>query len=524
MPGFPVRVGYPKYGLSPIADDILGNGRKEIIAASGRYVLAVTDSGENFLRKTTGCTTCPTFVDSAFSVSFAGSPHLLPLYYRAFDNITAGPVTGDFGVPGPKLVAVGDATKNVYQFGPTDVDQNGRADIVGTSFRTTGTPIALSFGKVLWALTDAGMVYRKKDISSVPDSFSVPNFEYHGICRLGDKLAIAAGDSLITKIYVPDTVTHAVDSFSIQGRYNLGPITVDLNNDGEPEVVLFTNDGKGVAITVDTSNLQPVFSLFAQVTTGKKMTANPIATDIDLDGRPDVIIPGTNTLYAFDQRLLAKNDFPQMIDDRVPQIDVIAAPITGELDRSGLPEIIVPNDLGSIHAINRGEIAGFPLNGGVKAAGSCLVFTDSTGGYLGYVGADGWFYLWQMDSDSTKNVWPMGGHDPAGTFALGQQQIGPVKEFADPFPSNQFFNYPNPVTAGTANFRYFLSKPPNRVILTVYDLSGRKVTEFLGSNVVGQNEQSWDCSGVTPGVYRCRIEVDFAGDTRTAFTDVAVIR
>lgn len=521
--GFPVRVGYPKYGLSPVADDILGDGRKEIILASGRFVSVVTDSGQNFLRQHTGCTTCPTFIDSAFSVSFAGTPHLMPLYYRAFDNITAGPVTGDFGAGGPKLVAIGDATKNVYQFGPTDADLNGRADIVGTAIRTTGTPIALSFGKVLWALTDAGWVYKKTQASALPDSFSVANTEYHGICRVGDSLglAVVAGDSLTTRIYF---IGRQIDSFAISGRYNLGPITVDLSNDGKPEVVLFTNDGDGVAVTVDASTIQPSFSLFAKVSTGKRMTANPVATDLDLDGRPDVIIPGTNSLYAFDQRLLPKNDFPQLLDDRVPQVDVIAAPITGELDRSGSPEIIVPNDLGSVHAVNRGEVSGFPLNGGVKAAGSCVLMTDVTGGYLGYVGADGWFYLWQVDSDSTRNVWPMGGHDPSGSFTLDQKQIGPPKEFADPFPGGQFFNYPNPVTSGTANFRYFLAKSPDRVILTVYDLSGRKVTEFPGTAVVGQNEQSWDCSSVTPGVYRCRIQVDFAGDTRTAFTDVAVIR
>jgi hypothetical protein len=38
------------------------------------------------------------------------------------------------------------------------------------------------------------------------------------------------------------------------------------------------------------------------------------------------------------------------------------------------------------------------------------------------------------------------------------------------------------------------------------------------------NEVLWDCDNITPGVYRCVINVDFAGRQETAFTDIAVIK
>jgi hypothetical protein len=38
------------------------------------------------------------------------------------------------------------------------------------------------------------------------------------------------------------------------------------------------------------------------------------------------------------------------------------------------------------------------------------------------------------------------------------------------------------------------------------------------------NEVLWDCAGVTTGVYRCVITVDFGGSTETAFTDIAIVR
>ncbi|HWR83878.1 MAG TPA: hypothetical protein VN285_11305, partial [Candidatus Deferrimicrobium sp.] len=61
--GFPVRAGFPRYGLSPIADDIDKDGTPEIIAASGRNLLLFTTNGENFLHKVTACDPCSTYYD-----------------------------------------------------------------------------------------------------------------------------------------------------------------------------------------------------------------------------------------------------------------------------------------------------------------------------------------------------------------------------------------------------------------------------------------------------------------------------
>ena len=75
------------------------------------------------------------------------------------------------------------------------------------------------------------------------------------------------------------------------------------------------------------------------------------------------------------------------------------------------------------------------------------------------------------------------------------------------------------------NSRYFLGREPERVTLNIYDLSGERIATLDGTTIgETDNEVTWDCSGVTPGVYRCVIEVDFNGDQIRAFTDIAVIR
>jgi hypothetical protein len=147
------------------------------------------------------------------------------------------------------------------------------------------------------------------------------------------------------------------------------------------------------------------------------------------------------------------------------------------------------------------------------------------GGKLGYLGADGWFYLWHTDEDEDSNFWPMAGADPAGTFAFDGSKLPALKQYASSLLEDAFYNYPNPVVDGSTTIRYFLAEEANSVTLKIYDFSGRQIGELTGpTSGMVDNELDWDCSGVTPGVYRCVINVDFGNSTETAYTDIAIIR
>jgi len=83
-----------------------------------------------------------------------------------------------------------------------------------------------------------------------------------------------AGDSLgggneQTRIYYiggraaeGDTLVH--NSLVLDGYYNYGPVLVDIDNDGQPEIVACSPDGELVYVTVDTTNTDPSFSILAQ--------------------------------------------------------------------------------------------------------------------------------------------------------------------------------------------------------------------------------------------------------------------
>ena len=555
MAGFPVRAGAPSFGLSPLVDDLNGDGEPEIIFASGANLCATTPTGGNFIHDVSQCDPCVTYYDSAFASVHPGRLHPVPLFARMQAEITAGPVTGDFGEAGTsKYVAVGRPVPNtsagrVYVFEGVDADGNGQADLADPSqpfFSTSGLPIAMSFGERLWVLTDRGQVYLQEDVTgSAANLGRFENEEYQGICQLDQGLILMAGDSLVeggaptTRLYFILSAEDTV-SFTFDGYYNLGPILVDVDRDGNSEVVVASVDGSIVLVSTNLNMTMPplptaAFQIMAQVETGYAFTVNPVAGDIDGDGYPDIVIGGDNAFYAFNRELGLLSDYPVEISDRVYYDDqgivgyyydlAVASPIVADIELGGGPEVVFPTYAGNLYSYGPDLSYGFPLSAGERGAGSPVVFTYDQGGALAYLGADGWFYAWEAAADSVKNYWPMGGHDPAGSFAFETSQLGEVQSFSSNFPEERFYNYPNPVTDGSTTIRYFLGADARRVELAVYDLSGKQVDLFDGPTSGGiDNELTYNCDNLTPGVYRCMIEVDFGGNTETAFIDIAVIR
>ncbi len=552
--GFPVRAGSPGLGLSPIVDDLNLDGTNEIIFASGRNLLAVTLDGENFIHQVSQCDPCITYYDTALASVHTGRPHPMPLFAETSEEISAGPVTGDFGLDlGEKYVAVGypvGGEGRVAIFRPFDGNSNGLADpaIPGQDyFPTSGAPIALSFGDALWVLTNKGHVYHMEspDDLPLPELYDFDEETYHGICRLDGNLLLLAGDSLTdssseqTRLWF----LNGLDSvaYTLDGYYDLGPILVDIDRDHNPEVVVFSNNGGAVLISIDLTTAAPAspFTLTAFRETGYQFTTNPVAGDIDLDGYPDLVIGGANAMYAFNRELTLLTGYPVEIDDRLHydydadsvigyyyRDYVTAGPVIADIEKGGQPELVFPTFAGNIYSFGPDLSYGFPLPAGERGAGSSLIFADTSGaGRLAYLGADGWFYAWEVAADTVSNYWPMGGHDPEGSFAFDATNLMAPKQFSDLFPEEKFYNYPNPVVDGATTIRYFLGQEASRVEFAIYDLSGREVARFDGPTSGGvDNERTWVCGEATPGVYRCLIEVDFGGETKTAFTDIAVIR
>ncbi|MBD3402715.1 hypothetical protein GF420_07455 [candidate division GN15 bacterium] len=536
--GFPVRCQLPFIGLSPVADDIDGDGTDEIIVVSSDALFVFTTDGGNFIHRESGCDPCVTYFNTAGATVNPGIQYPVPLYALLSDTIFSGPVTGDFGDPANgRLIAVGSragagGTGRVSIFEAVDGDLNGQADLAtgGLINNTIGIPVALSFGERLWVLTGDGYVYRKDSLAAgVDEILDLSADEYHGICQVGGALCLMSGDSIETNLTVitpdPGGGDAETASFGLGEYYQYGPITVDVDRSGQPEIVCFSDDGRGILVTVDTTGAGASFTVLERAETDLSVTTNPVAADINDDGYPEIIVGGVGFVYAFNRNLTLVTEYPLEVNDRFPEDNVIASPVIADIETGGQPETVFPTEVGNVYSFGEEPTFGFPVAAGELGTGSSVVYHDSTGGYVGYLGADGWFYSWEVNADTVYNYWPMFGADPSGSLEFNNDKLGSTTTLSDSFDENRFYNYPNPVLDGRTTFRYYLSEAPNRVTLTVYDLTGEEITSLEGPTMPGvDNEVDWYCGDVTPGVYRCRIEVEYGGDTKTTFTDVAVIR
>ncbi len=525
--GFPVRAGSGQlFHISPIADDLDGDGADELIYVSKRLLSVVTTRGEDFLELIDPCGTCPDFEDSSFASIHPGRSHVVPLFAELQADPLTGPVTGQFFDDGSphKLVAIGQQGR-LDVFAVNDNDGDGEADILTSlPMGGVGNPIALTFGDTLYVLTDLGNVIRKSSLFTFQTLLNqFENDEYHGICRVGDGLAILAGDSIETTVYFTNgTVT---DSLALGDYYTLGPVFADLDQDGSKELVAATTDGSIILVSIDPSSATNMISIKEQKDLDLLFTVNPIISDVDNDGYPDIVIGGVNEVYAFNYELTTKTSFPIEISRKYTNDYVLSPLISADIESGGIPEVIMSTNIGNVYSFGDELTQDFPLSGGEQVIGSPVFLNDSTGGYLGYLGADGWFYLWHVDADTVNNFWPMAGGNASGDLNFDSAKLPQAKTYADKLPEKSFYNYPNPVTQGNTTIRYFLAENATSVEFAIFDLSGQEVERFSGPTTgMVDNEVIWECAGVTSGVYRCMISVEFSGGTETSFTDISIIK
>ncbi|MBD3256923.1 T9SS type A sorting domain-containing protein, partial [candidate division GN15 bacterium] len=351
----------------------------------------------------------------------------------------------------------------------------------------------------------------------------------HGIGVWGSQLVTVSGDSDFTRITVI-APTGDTDYVEINGLYEYGPALADFEADGTQEVVLFTADGDGVIVSMR----QPLsggteLTVVMERSTGNGMTTNPIVTDANGDGFADVVVGGMGLVHAFDRNFVTLLDFPIEADDRYADSAVIATPISVNVSRGGLPEIIFPGAAENIYAYGLDRAFGFPLSSGRQVRGisgsSPVVCTNDDGGMMAYVGGDGWLYGYEVDADTTTDYWPMNGGGPAGHFSFDVSRLSGATGAGGTFSEERYFNYPNPVVNDTTVIRYYLDGPANSVTLNIYDMSGVRVDELQGTTLAdADNEVVWRCDHVVPGVYRCVIEVAYPGSTESAYTDIAVVK
>jgi M6 family metalloprotease-like protein len=361
---------------------------------------------------------------------------------------------------------------------------SGPVIVMGTaSGRLTGFN---SLGNVVWT-------------RQFPDTIS-------GFCGLGmgDTIAVASGKTLY-RVLLSQTdpvFTHETALGS--------PSAVRIGD----ETLVSVSDGTSIFIV----NIQS--GAVRKASVGKGLTA---WTGQEAGGGAKLACGANGRIYSLNANGSLSDYFPVPAERMVSVSD----PVIGDVDGDGSPEIVTTNSNGEIEAWKtNGKMAdGFPLSvGGNPPVSPVLADVDGDGQLELVAVGGGEVFVWKLDGRSTPlPAWGFPCHDPAGTAFL-ELNVDVHVTPSDWMPDKLVYNYPNPAEGQTTFIRYRLYESA-RVKVDIFDLAGNRVAELSGPGDAGtDNEVAWNLSGVSNGVYFCKVRAEGQHHSKTVTIKIAVAK
>lgn len=262
---------------------------------------------------------------------------------------------------------------------------------------------------------------------------------------------------------------------------------------------------------------------------GDTLVPGLAAGDPDGDGFPEVIVQGLRSQLAYINRSGRPSPgWPRSATSE--GFRTTTPPLTLDVTADGRPEIVALNASGVIAALDgAGRVpSGWPLATGVGASGAMVAADLDGDGTLEIVAPDrfGLFYAYSVSAsaDSTASPWRMLGGDPGRTSALRDGATSsPGVASAGPLVPGSFKAYPNPARLKPVKFAYQLTEDAS-VEFRVLDASGHEVARWSRDGRRSDNLDTWDPSGVPAGLYVARVKFSGPGGSRTESVPLGILR
>ncbi|MEO0292918.1 MAG: FG-GAP-like repeat-containing protein [candidate division WOR-3 bacterium] len=284
------------------------------------------------------------------------------------------------------------------------------------------------------------------------------------------------------------------------------PVAGDLDRDGIMEIICSTGAKK--VFCVDTLGVIE----WERNLPAKTYFSTPGLGDIDGDGFLEVVLADSANIFALNRNGALLNNFPIKIHfSTQPQSSIVLADVSGD----SLLDIVFGSPDGGVFAFN-GEgkkVAEFPFGVG-KITYSTPLVCDMNGDGRSelFIGSSsGWLYGWETDGFYRKDGWNR------IYFNNDHQSVFPDSFLPENFQKEkgigieEFYVYPSPIRRGEeAYIRFTLGSHSSNVIIRIYSLSGRLVTEKRIKGNSGQNEVRIDeeLTKEANGIYVATINVD----------------
>lgn len=449
---------------APIAADLNGDGKEELIYTSGDSIYVLKDDLTPYLNNATG-------------LFLAKGGRFQPAFYSS--TLSGNPFARG-------LAGVSDST--MYLITPNDINLDGQADLFA-SFNV-GDLISTSVSVRDVAPRGQFIVGTVKGKYIIVDS----------IVNVDQKMYSAI-------VSVNSAVYASSDSINITGVLHKlsGPLQFigQINTN-----IIVTLSGSSVSLfDLPTKRFVRKFDLPSSPTSLLSIA------DINGDNIGDIILGCGNKLYVFNINGTVIENFPFKVLEK----DVIVGSTIIANDK-----LIFGTMDGHIYSIsNKGVTTqGFPLQSSGTVSAPFLANK-----YLMVSSTDSSVYFWEHNNlfSLSNMIWKtfLGSesHNSSVNFS------GPViQKSSELLPKKFAYNWPNPVYSGSTNIRYFLGKSAN-VKIKIVNLAGELVDELQGTNFVGlDNEVSWNISNIQSGIYFAQITASGSGEEASRIVKIAVVK
>jgi hypothetical protein len=513
VPGWPILTDMAVSSTGPKIVDFDGDQEMEVTVGSGNLFVVHGDGTEYIDGDSTAITLG---VFSSLGNRFWSSPAIADLDDDGTLDIVACAWEGD--ATGDEKSYIWDAEGTLRSGWPKtigsypwsspalgDIDGDGDVEIV-----------IVGGNAKIYAWRANGVEIRDGDSNPATDGvFFVMNGNYtYGSPALADMdndadLEIIAterlttGDTSLTKMYVLNADGSSLPGFPVvlNSASTSSPAVADVDGDLYPEIAvgarssmrLYEHNGQmvpgwpknGIELTAD---LQP----------------SPAIADLDADGDLDIILGSSDgKVYAW-QAVggAALPGFP--VDLGGGASHGLGSPTVGNLDADPQLEIVIPDVLGLVNALNHDGslVAGFPFATQAQIYGSAAIADidgDGTNEVVAY-SVDKSLYALDLSvapAAVTAQTWPMFRYSPAGTGWLDEPPRGvgvPDPAGSAPVSPRLLQNLPNPMSPFTViAFDVPEGSGRTRVTLRVFDASGRQIRLLHeGPAAPGRQRVLWD--------------------------------
>ncbi len=289
------------------------------------------------------------------------------------------------------------------------------------------------------------------------------------------------------------------------GQITSTPAVADLDGDGRDEIVIAAEDDSVYVYRHDGSRYTG-WPRWAKVFTPTSRTSSPIVVDLDRNGQLDILFAANDgRLHAWrrDGTVLPGWSNVLFAQDALDADATQSTPTVGDVDGDSQFEVLLGGEDGRLYGWNHDgtELAGFPilLEGEVR---SSATITDFDGDGLVEIvvpGYDQKVYVWDMAGTYDPALVPWGTfrHDLRNTGNAGTStQIG----IDDPAAAAEFVSFklwparPNPFNPSTEITLDVPALPADsRVAIRIYDVSGRLARSLLEAPLAaGRHRFVWD--------------------------------